>query len=174
MSVTCWPWCSSIQTWSISRIIRTFKPLQTVIVSFQYVSGGVDLGSSNAVIWYRPLVDNPSIKGLGATFNWYGSGAPASQTFAFFDANSYEYTYDLYQDTGACSRAIRHVASRKRIRWDDAGAQAVQSVESLRKMTCQSPLADEAGGLFFKPRLWLIWPPGRTRWFSSSQAWLSW
>ena len=67
--------------------------------SFQYVSGGVDLGNSNAVIWYRPLVDNPSIKGLGATFIWNGSGAPASQTFAFADADSYGYTYDLYQDT---------------------------------------------------------------------------
>jgi hypothetical protein len=67
--------------------------------SFQYVNGGVDLGFENEVIWYHPLVDNPSLNGLGAKFIWNGSGAPGSQTFAFFDSNSPGFSYDLYQDT---------------------------------------------------------------------------
>lgn len=67
--------------------------------SFQYVGGGVDLGDQNEVIWYRPLVDSPSLEGLGAKFIWNHSGTPGSQTFAFSDANSPGFTYDLYQNT---------------------------------------------------------------------------
>lgn len=69
--------------------------------SFQLINGGVDLGSLNEALWYHPLVDNPSLAGLGATFIWNHSGIPGSQVFAFADGNSPVYTYDLYNDTSA-------------------------------------------------------------------------